>query len=179
MFRNALVVMVMLAPGVGRAEVADAPVMPLGESATLPPSAAANEVNDSFMGSIGVSAELTMLAVRRAPEEMDNGTTLRGCGTLRLGPFVACVGFHKHGDSTKLNLALDMISFQHNGWAVAMGYGTLDGTNLRFAIPLTVFAVPKLIRLRLMASYGGIAITSKGDFTGPISAGGGLEVDVW
>ena len=179
MFRTVFLVIAILVPAVGRADVADPPVMPLGDTATLPPSAAPNRVNDAFTGVIGISAEVTMLAVRRAPMEMDNGTTLRACGTLRLGPFVACVGVHKHGDSTKLNLALDAFSYEHNGWEIALGYGTLDGSTLRAAIPLTVFAVPKQFRLRVMASYGGIAVSSRQNFTGPISAGGGLEVEVW
>lgn len=180
MYPRAWVVIAMLVPTAARADESVAPVMPLADTAVLPASASSNRVNDAFMGAIGVSAEVTMLAVRRAEMETDNGTTLRACGTLRLGPFIACVGAHKRGDTTRLNLALDALSFQRNGWAIALGYGTLDGLTLRTAVPLTFLGVPKRIRLRLMGSFGGRFPTSVRDRPkGALSGGGGLEVDVW
>ena len=143
-----------------------APVMPLlGSTAVLPTGemSISERPNDSFTGGAGLGVETVVLV------GFSGGAVVRPCATLRLGPLAGCIGLIA-GDETKFNAAIDVFSYQHSGWEIAIGAGLHDGGTVRAAVPLTWAGVPKLIRVRLMSSFGG------GD---TVRLGAGVEADVW
>ena len=175
MHRGVLVVALVSHALVAHAQVAGATGAPApATSALLPgdavelasttPSAAVSN-HDAFTGSPGLAA--SVIGVVSIDGDGD-GALVRACGTVRLGPIVLCAGAIAGGSGAQANVHADVLSYQRNGWELALGYGWHDGGTVGAAIPLDWIA-PALAITRLRALY---------TVAGAQRLGLGLEVDL-